>query len=1114
MVQSRFVTVLCCLLVVVTGLLPGKAHANPPNPPEPFKALWWDTRTPDSPWPPVAPDAESLESPSLVPADVAAWTRIAFASYRNNNWEIYLARGDGTQPMRLTNHPATDQAPSLTRGSTQLVFASTRNGSSDIFRMNSDGSGLQLLAGGDRVETAPAWAPNGQRVAYARKMDESWEIYVINANGSGATRLTQDEIDDVDPTWSPDGTQIAWVRYTNGNAGAIWTMNANGTNAHALSSACRYMQNLSWSPDGLWIAYDCDQDGDYWNEVLAFRVDQGYSNTIHDPGGSLVDAWMGNWKHDGSALLFSRIEYVVQNDRLYINHAYIEQVAWSGGSVTRLIASGLDLAPEFQIADLAPPVSQVAPLPPHSRARGFTVAWSGNDVGPAGITSYDVQYRAGASTIWLNWLMATTATTAPFDLVPPGQTVYLRVRARDEAGNTEAWRPGPNGDTATMLYAAMLNGLVTDHRGVPIPDSVVFFQPEPAGPVETNLRGRFEARLLASGSHTVAARHDGYSAALPAPLTIESDGTVNVNLKPPDNLILNGDFEASSDLTGWRSEGGTAATVSPTIRRTGQQAARLGVSCVLPCLTDPVTVPGGGYAYSALAADSQGNLHRVWDGSEPDQGRGTYYAWRTRAGVWSTPVRIGAVVNYSYGNMPAVTVDGRDTVHAAWTSGDGLYYAQKPSGGTWSSPQRFSEFAEAGIALEADTTGNIHCLYWAEAIVYRQRRSDGTWLAPLVVDDQTGIRFSQDLALTADGTVHMLWQRSGEGGIFYRARYPDGIWSSVRQIFSGFGYSYDRQRLVTARDGTLHAFWTWAYSGYYASKPPGGAWSAPVALSQARGPSDLTVDSQGTVHLISSSGLASDEKTYYRQKPLGGPWTNPIVIHDDYHSYPTLVVDRFDRVHTVWESWNSIKYQTSESVSTSALVSLSQVVSIPPAMHRPTLALAYQLNGIAPGSRSGFVVLVEANGSTNQVFATTTSAPWAFTAQDLSAWVGQTVTVTLALRQQAADPAARLYLDDVVLGSWWTPRLHQIMPVYLPPRTATTITLVGENFAATPSVNVGDTQLTDVEWVDAQTLRARLPASLEAGAYRVRITNPGGQESVALAGLIVGGRMFLPGLRQ
>jgi Tol biopolymer transport system component len=45
----------------------------------------------------------------------AAWspdgTRIAFASERDGNWEIYTMNADGSQPQRLTDNEAQDMDP-------------------------------------------------------------------------------------------------------------------------------------------------------------------------------------------------------------------------------------------------------------------------------------------------------------------------------------------------------------------------------------------------------------------------------------------------------------------------------------------------------------------------------------------------------------------------------------------------------------------------------------------------------------------------------------------------------------------------------------------------------------------------------------------------------------------------------------------------------------------------------------------------------------------------------------------------------------------------------------------------------------------------------------------
>ena len=84
----------------------------------------------------------------------------------------------------------------------------------------------------------------------------------------------------------------------------------------------------------------------------------------------------------------------------------------------------------------------------------FTVSWSGSD-SLSGIASYDVQYREGGIGAWTDWLVGTSATSATFGpsspvLVQRDETYYFRVRARDHAGNLEAY-PGGDGDTSTYV---------------------------------------------------------------------------------------------------------------------------------------------------------------------------------------------------------------------------------------------------------------------------------------------------------------------------------------------------------------------------------------------------------------------------------------------------------------------------------------------------------------------------------------------------------------------------------------------------------------------------------------------------------------------------------------
>jgi len=71
---------------------------------------------------------------------------------------------------------------------------------------------------------------------------------------------------------------------------------------------------------------------------------------------------------------------------------------------------------------------------------GFTVNWSGSDSGGSGYAlRYDVQYFDYTSgTSWTNWKTNTTLTSGYF-FAEPGHIYFFRCRARDGAGNEEAW---------------------------------------------------------------------------------------------------------------------------------------------------------------------------------------------------------------------------------------------------------------------------------------------------------------------------------------------------------------------------------------------------------------------------------------------------------------------------------------------------------------------------------------------------------------------------------------------------------------------------------------------------------------------------------------------------
>ena len=103
LLSALFLLMAACL-AATTGS-PLRSAAAPPPPPH--------VLTPpleESPFRATGPSA-TMPSDGLLPDDLTATSKIVFQSYRDNNWEIYVARGNGGYPVRLTYDAAPALAP-------------------------------------------------------------------------------------------------------------------------------------------------------------------------------------------------------------------------------------------------------------------------------------------------------------------------------------------------------------------------------------------------------------------------------------------------------------------------------------------------------------------------------------------------------------------------------------------------------------------------------------------------------------------------------------------------------------------------------------------------------------------------------------------------------------------------------------------------------------------------------------------------------------------------------------------------------------------------------------------------------------------------------------------
>ena len=247
--------------------------------------------------------------------------RIAFASSRDGNREIYLMNADGSGLARLTDNRAGDGRPSWSPDGKRIAFHSDRGGNWDIYVMNADGNGLTRLTNHPNWDMDPAWSPDGKRIAFTSWRDGNLEIYLINADGSGLTRLTNHLAEDWGPAWSSDGKRIAFISTRNGNQ-EIYLMNADGSGVTRLTDHPARDGTPAWSPDRKRIAFASDRDGNW--EIYVMNADgSGLARLTDNPADDQAPAW----SPDGRRIAFA--SWRDGNLEIYVMNA-------DGSGLTRL----------------------------------------------------------------------------------------------------------------------------------------------------------------------------------------------------------------------------------------------------------------------------------------------------------------------------------------------------------------------------------------------------------------------------------------------------------------------------------------------------------------------------------------------------------------------------------------------------------------------------------------------------------------------------------------------------------------------------------------------------------------------------------------------------------
>jgi len=245
--------------------------------------------------------------PSLAPDGKS----FVYASHAGGNWDIYLQRVGGKNPINLTkDSTANDTQPAFSPDGELIAFRSEREGGG-IFLMGATGESVKRLSD---AGFNPAWSPDGKEIACAdegvlgpvSRGNPNSRVWAFNVSTGEKRQITK--VDAVEPNWSPHGYRIAYQGRRNFTQRDVWTIPANGGEPLEVTNDPAMDWNPVWSPDGNYLYFVSDRGGsmNLWRVPIEEKTGKvlGPPEAITTPSPSVAHL---SFSRDGHRLAYGSV---------------------------------------------------------------------------------------------------------------------------------------------------------------------------------------------------------------------------------------------------------------------------------------------------------------------------------------------------------------------------------------------------------------------------------------------------------------------------------------------------------------------------------------------------------------------------------------------------------------------------------------------------------------------------------------------------------------------------------------------------------------------------------------------------------------------------------------
>ncbi len=178
---------------------------------------------------------------------------------------------------RLTYGAWDDTSPALSPDGTQVAFASNRDETWDLYVLRLDSGEITRVTHSPEYESAPSWSPDSQWLACELYLDENLEIAIVSLTDGDQEPipLTNEPYSDHSPAWAPDGRHVAFVSNRGGDSD-IWLADLDKTGKERYTNLSRTPFSAEshpiWTQDGSKLAWTSTAQNIGFNGIYVWNA--------------------------------------------------------------------------------------------------------------------------------------------------------------------------------------------------------------------------------------------------------------------------------------------------------------------------------------------------------------------------------------------------------------------------------------------------------------------------------------------------------------------------------------------------------------------------------------------------------------------------------------------------------------------------------------------------------------------------------------------------------------------------------------------------------------------------------------------------------------------------